>query len=260
MAKPELAQYYSEKQDDGRAYKHPLTGETLPSVTTVLKMADKSGLAQWAADKAVEWCVINWHLLGSRSDEDAYRAARWQWKNVRDERAQVGTGVHEAIEDEHAGTWNMPDLDEEQERIMLQWEQLKIEHEIIPLRSEFTVWSHGKYAGTADGLWYIDGKLTIVDIKTSRNIWPEHFAQISALLNAPVIMDKSEDGTWSESPMPEVEGAALIHLREDRHEIVWAEDLDLHFEKFMGYHKVWEATQEIKARVKERDAQNKEEK
>lgn len=260
MAKPELAQYYSEKQDDGRAYKHPLTGETVPSVTTVLKMADKSGLAQWAADKAVEWCVLNWHLLGSRSDEDAYRAARWQWKKVRDERAQVGTGVHEAIEDEHSDTFNMPELDEEQERIMLQWEQLKLEHEIVPVMSEMTVWEPGLYAGTSDGLWWIDGVLTLVDIKTSKNIWPEHFAQLAALLFASKLMVKdSKTGAWSEEDRPDPSQAAIIHLREDKHEIIIVEDLDLHYDKFMGYHQVWTATQAVKSREKARLAEGKQE-
>lgn len=251
MTAPKLAQYYSEKEDDGRAYKHPLTGEKLPSITTILKMADKAGLSQWAADQAVNWCVKNWHLLGARSDEDAYKAARWQWKNVRDERAQVGTGVHETIEALHTGSWDFPTLDEEQDRIMEHWYMLNTEYVIEPIMSEFTVWNAGLYAGTADGYWSIDGVKCLVDVKTSKNHWPEHDAQLSALFHAPVVMIEGPLDVWKEVPAPEYEKVAIIHLREDKHEILWVEDMDLHFDKFMGYHQVYTATQALKKRGKD---------
>lgn len=250
---PELAQFYSEKDDDGRVYKHPLTGEKLPSITTVLKMADKAGLSQWAADQAMSWAVANHHLLGSRSDEDAFRGGRYQWKKFRDERAQVGTGVHEAIEAEHTGSWDYPQLDDEQLRIMEQWRALNEEHEIVPVLSEFTVWFPGKYAGTADGLWYIDGVLTLVDVKTSKNHWPEHDAQLSALANAPILMSKDMAGVWSELRMPKFDRVAIIHLREDKRQIIEINNLDLHFKAFMGYHEVFTAKQALKEREKNRD-------
>lgn len=256
MSAPELSQYYSSNDDDGRAYKHPLTGEKVPSVTTVLKMADKAGLAQWAADQAVIWCVANWHLLGSRSDEDAYRSGRWRWKNVRDERAQVGTGVHETIEAIHTGSWDFPELDDEQRRIMGQWDALNAEFEITPVLSEFTVWSPGRYAGTADGLWDVTDRVTgeswrcLVDIKTSRSHWPEHDYQLAALASAPILMQKGEDGVWVELPAPEFDRVAIVHLREDLHEIIWVDNIAENFAVFEGYLAVWEGKQRLKQLVK----------
>lgn len=251
LSAPELSQYYSEKDGDGRGYKHPLTGERLPSVTTILKMADKAGLVQWSANLTLEWAIANWHLLGSRSDEDATKAGRYRWKDVRDERAEVGTGIHETIEALHTGSWDFPALDEEQDRIMAQWHQLELEHEIVPVKSEVTVWNPGLYAGTADGIWMVDGVLSVIDIKTSKNHWPEHDCQLAALWNAPIIMEKNPDGTWQEVPRMDYKQALIIHLREDKHDIIKVENLDLHYSKFLGYHQVYSATQALKQREKQ---------
>lgn len=243
---------------EGRAYRHPITGERYPSVTTVLKMADKSGLAQWAADNAMKWAVQNWMLLSERSDEKAYNLGRFQWNKVRDERAEVGTGVHEYIEAEHTGSWDFPELDEEQEQIIERWEEFKAEHTVTPILSEFTVFNEkAGVMGTADGLWDIDGVRTLVDVKTSRNHWPEHDAQLAALANADVWFDESEEMGWVERPRPEFDAVAIVHLRADLQELIPVTDLDLHYQKYLAYKTLWDCTQELKARAKEQESEIK---
>lgn len=96
--KPALAQYWSESKEDGRAYKHPVSGVRVPSVTTICGLADKSGLAQYSADRTAKWCNDNLSLLMNKSDEDAIRGARFRWRDHADERANVGTEVHEWVE------------------------------------------------------------------------------------------------------------------------------------------------------------------
>ena len=246
MSHPKLASFPKENDGDGRYYKHPLTGEKLASVTSILKMADKSGLAQWAADQAILWSVENWHLLGSRSPEDAYKAGRFRWNAVRDERAQVGTGVHETVQAIHTGSWDYPVLDEEQKRIMGHWEMLNNEHEIKPLLTEFTCWNPGVSAGTADGYWLIDGVKTLVDIKTSKNMWPEHNYQLAALWASPWVMEEYELDKWRENYAPTYEEVAIIHLREDRHEIHRVSNLQLNYDAFKGYVDVRNAKEAIK--------------
>lgn len=49
---------------------------------------------------------------------------------------------------------------------------------------EFVVASTLKYAGTLDIYCHIDGEPWIIDIKTSRNVYPSHFLQIAAYRNA----------------------------------------------------------------------------
>ena len=272
MTKPELALWASEA-GTGRAYKHPFRateeldskGEpkpmTSPSVTTVLKLVDKSGLSQWAADMTVQWAIDNASLLIGKSDEDAKKWGRYRWTDVRDERAEVGTGIHETIEALHTASWEFPLLNDEQHRIMEQWELFNERYEVTPHLSEFTVWSLGyDYAGTADGLWDILDRETgefyenvVIDLKTSKNTWPEHWMQLAALRGADVIMVKAEDGTWSERKMPETAGSAIVHLREDKNELLIATNEDLHairFKKFCAYRSIWELSKQEQAAVR----------
>ena len=262
MTKPELAQWA--KQDGtGRAYKHPfrtLEGGaplTSPSVTTVLGLVDKPALIQWAATQTVEWAIANASLLFVKDEDSVRRWGKYRWQDVRDERAEVGTGIHETIEAEHTGSWNFPVLDDEQLRIMEQWRKLNERYIITPHRSEFTVWGgldvpNGDWAGTGDGLWDITDTVTgqtwigvFIDLKTSKNTWPEHWLQLSALRHADVIMEKAADGTWSEVPVKDLEGdyaTAIIHLREDKFSVTIEDDrdlLDAQYEQFKAYRQVW---------------------
>lgn len=252
---------------EGRAYRHPVTGERYPSVTTVLKLVDKSGLAQWAADQAMLWAAENWQFLGRRSEEQAFNAGRYRWKDIRDERAEVGTGVHETIEALHKGSWNFPALTDEQAAIMKQWEILNETHTIEPILSEFTMFdTETGYAGTADGYWRVtcnhDGPthlgkpagvpvLTLVDVKTSRSHWPEHDYQLGALWSAPDWALEVADMEWEITPRRPIETAAIIHLRADKAEIIEVPALDLQASVFRSYVHVWKARQDLKTGVKQ---------
>ena len=275
MSKPELALWASEA-GTGRAYKHPfrVTEEldakgkpkalTSPSVTTVLKLVDKTGLSQWAADMTLQWAIDNASLLIGKSDDAARQWGKYRWTDVRDERAEVGTGIHETIEALHTGSWDFPVLDDEQHRIMEQWALFNERYEVTPHLSEFTVWSlQHDYAGTADGLWDILDRETgefysnvVVDLKTSKNTWPEHWMQLAALRGADVIMVKDAEGVWSEQEMPQTDGAAIVHLREDKNELKIVTDEALHatrFAKFCAYRSIWDLNKQEEAMLKALD-------
>jgi len=275
MSKPELAQYAKE-DGTGRAYKHPfrtvgdVEGGTLltsPSVTTILGLVDKPALIQWAADRTLDWAIENVSLLFVKDEEGAKRWGRYRWADARDERAEVGTGIHETIESIHTGGWNYPALDDEQQRIMKQWEKLNERYIITPHLSEFTVWGglrldNGHWAGTGDGLWDITDTQTgivyenvVIDLKTSKNIWPEHWLQLSALRHADVVMRKKDDGEWVEDVLPEGDGTAIIHLREDKFQVLIETDkelLDLQYEQFMSYRSVWHYKKAVEQYTKDR--------
>lgn len=275
MTKPELAQYAKE-DGTGRAYRHPFrtVGDvadgkplTSPSVTTILGLVDKPALIQWAADRTLDWAIENVSLLFVKDEEGAKRWGRYRWADVRDERAEVGTGIHETIESIHTGGWNYPALDDEQNRIMAQWEKLNERYTITPHKSEFTVWGgfgddKTHWAGTGDGLWDILDNQTgefyenvVIDLKTSKNIWPEHWLQLSALRHADVVMVKQEDGTWVEEELPKGDGTAIIHLREDKHSVTIETDealLDLQYSQFMSYRDVWEYKKAVETYTRDR--------
>lgn len=285
MSKPELAQWAKE-DGTGRAYRHPFRtlGDgsplTVPSVTTILGLVDKPALMQWAADKSIEWAVDNASLLFTKERESAIKSGRWRWKDVRDARAEVGTGVHETIESINTGGWKFPQLDEEQVQIMDQYKLFLQRYRITPHLSEFTVFGglsdpSTAWAGTGDGLWDIEDLQTgeiwdgvFIDLKTSRNTWDEHHLQVSALAHADVRMVKTDskaqpnskgewpEGSWIEEPIEQGHPTALIHLRADKWEFILEEDsqlLDLRYSQFMGYRTVWENKKAIEAFIKKRD-------
>jgi hypothetical protein len=265
VTSPPLAQYYSGKDGDGRRYRNPFTGELLPSVTTILKESPKN-LEQWAANLTMEWAVENWMSLGNMSNEKGMRAGKYRWKDVANERAEVGDGVHSTIEAEHKGLWEYPELDEEQQQIIEQWEQLKMVHKIEPVHTELTAWYSGHFAGTMDGLWVIDGKLTLIDIKTSKSHWPEHDWQISALAHAPKALlelvpnpDPKNKDHWKEIDNPahvsKIDGAALIHLRSDFWEIIPVKHIEENYKVFASLEQTWYAKKHLEE-VKKKEEVN----
>lgn len=251
---------------EARAYRHPHSGKQYPSVTSILKMADKSGLAQWAANLSVDWCVKNVDKLLSMDIERGIRVGRYRWKDVRDERAEVGTGVHEWVEAEHTGSWDYPQLDWEQKLIIAEWHAFCEEHDVKPMLSEFTVANEvDGYLGTADGYWWIDGKRCLVDLKTSRSTWPEHDYQLAALWKAPQWLIETEDMIWTTLPAREVDDVVIIHLRAPefdeygreikpgKHDLISVKHLEENYRIFKAYADVWYGKQDLKDLIKDEE-------
>jgi len=271
MAQPKLSKLSlwgdANAWKEGRAYRHPVTREQFPSVTTVLKLVDKSALAQWAADNAILWAIENGDMLNSRSPEAAFTAGRFAWNRVRDERAEVGTGVHETVEALHTQSWAFPVLDEEQQLIMKQWELLNEDHLIVPLLSEFTVFNKtAGVMGTADGYWEVtclhDGPtclgqgagemvLALIDLKTSKNHWPEHDYQLAALWGAGEWLIETSDMVWTPEPARHVDKVAIVHLRADKRKFILVDSLVQNLDIFDAYAGVWYALEAKKAKLKD---------
>lgn len=274
---PKLSLYPREHESQGRAYRDPSTGAQYPSVTSILKYEDKSSLVQWAVDRAVLWCVENWQDLGVEPDA-AFMKARYRHNDVRDERAWVGTGIHAYVEAEHTGSWEMPELNDEQLEILEWWRHFNKLYEVEPLLTEWTVYNtQVGYAGTADGLWKITERLTgetwtsLVDIKTSKRIWDGHYMQLAALSQGEYWMREVEEGTvgafeqkwrnsetgkteksfWVKEQMPAFDKVQVLHLTLEGVELIDMENLDVHFKKFSSYKNIWDSDEELKLRKKE---------
>lgn len=242
----------------------------VPSVTTITGVTHKPGLVQWAADQTAAYAVTHVDDLLSRTEEAGWGFLRYFWKRepkssdelrgahhrVLNEAANIGTNVHEWIEADLKGEFE-PAIDSlECEQMVEQWLAWKSEHDIEPVLVETTAVNreHG-YAGTLDGLWRIDGVPTLVDVKTSRNTWPEHFQQIAALGACYTIMEEVPEGTegavefvdtwWVETVMPAFSEYAILHLRPQDFnskgepldafcELKPVNHVDLHFDGFLG--------------------------
>jgi len=175
---------------------------------------------------------------------------------VLNEAAEIGTNVHEWIEADLKGEFE-PAVDSyECEQMVDQWLEWKAEHDIEPVLVEATGVNreHG-YAGTLDGLWKVDGVPTLVDVKTSRNTWPEHFQQLAALGACYTVMEEVAEATadavafadtwWVETVMPAFSEYAILHLRPQDYDskgnpteafckLKPVSNIELHFEGFLG--------------------------
>lgn len=218
-------------------------------VTTALGAIDKPAIRQWAVDQTVAACVANIDLLLNRTESEGFRMMRFYHKRgkeaffddpdfdlnqyhqgVLDDRAELGTAVHDYVEAD-LNEWMEPDLYRaEQAEMVEQYLIWKSEHEVEVHATEATVFG-SDYAGTADIFAKIDGENWLIDVKTSRGTWPEHKAQLAALGAADTWMrevDKSTPGAleyektvkgekdvswWLPSEVPPVQRYGVLHIR-----------------------------------------------
>lgn len=230
-------------------------------VTTILRMLDKPALIQWSVDLTVAWASENWQYLGTHTDEQVLRAGRWRHRDVLNERAEIGTAVHEWAEAYLNDWFDYPDLDRESEQAVQQFLDMMTTLDVQMLATEVTVYNHTLgYGGTFDLIAIIDGVLCLVDLKTSKGLWWEHEIQLSALAKAEVMLVERGDGYWDEVPMPEFESLRLIQLRPDywdprtkamtrafwHMQEVPADEVDLHFRAFAGILEAAKVKRELK--------------
>ena len=274
MTAPKLAAYFTEKQDDGRYYKSPFGAPNAVSVTSVLKGSNKDALVQWAADMTALFFAERPDFALTREKADAFQGARFAHNNVRDERGEVGNEVHRWVEADLDGGWGYPDVwDADVQECIDQYKLFLAAHEVKPLMTETTVWSEkNNNAGTLDFIAVIDGIVSLVDTKTSRNLWLEHEMQLAALENADYICREVPEDTkgsvefvvtdkdtkkkvstfWVKEEMPKIERRGFLHLRPTYTDpitgqkmppfwdLVWVvdEDVPVLYEMFLGYNQV----------------------
>jgi len=133
-------------------------GVEVPSATTVLKMLNKPALIHWA------------NYLGFK---------RQSVDKVLNESAEIGTDFHDMVSKYTMGE----PIDGEHYndaiylfKVFQKWSE---EVEFKPVFSEESLVTE-KFGGTIDALCYIEGKLTVLDFKTSKNIYPSMFLQLAA--------------------------------------------------------------------------------
>lgn len=269
---PKLALYPGEGDGQGRSYRDPTDGDSLwPSVTTVLKHVSKD-MSQWAATKVAERARDRPDIVLGDPDKVVARL-QYAHTDFRDERAEVGTGVHAWVQAEHEGTWDYPDLDAEQEAMTEQWDNFVDDYQVEIILVEFTVRGDG-YMGTADAfIRYTDPfsgevKYAIIDIKTSKSLWDTHDMQLAALGQGKYILRevpegtpgafkrkgrvKAEDSWWERGEMPQWDTLAKVHIREDFYDFEEVDFWDLRYQEFQAYNLVHTVKNKIKEAKKNR--------
>lgn len=140
---------------------YELDGKTYPSVTEILAIIAKPGLMTWANSLG---------LAGKDNKTESQRIAG------------IGTAVHAQIESYFREGKPFYEGAPKEARYPLKLFAMWLQkHEIEPVLIEESLISPALgFAGTIDLLAKVDGRLTLIDFKTSTRIYGDYYAQLSA--------------------------------------------------------------------------------
>ena len=189
-------------------------GRSYPSVTTIIGdgVAKQKMLVPWAARTVAEWVADNieevQHQLAQDRDMAIDTMKNAQYRTKRDAGAR-GSSIHDLAERVAAGEKVEIPKGDPMHYLASGLQEYVRDYAVKPKLSEVTVYSlkHG-YAGTLDAIeeWG-DGRTMLIDYKTGKRPYPEVALQLCAYARA----DFYDDG-GIEHPLPQIDGAAVIHL------------------------------------------------
>lgn len=230
-------------QNKTRVYSHEQVpfipeGNAYPSVTTILSVIAKPMLLVWmqknGVDKAIEYKEtlkaqagpILWGML-EKPVEEALPTGFWKCgQDLSSEAAKRGTAVHDAIEN-WAKTGKFV-YAPEFENSMSKFKQFVAEHDIEVIESEIALASnHYRFAGRTDIIAKLDGKLAVIDIKTSSGFYAEMGLQLSAYKQAYLEMTgQAAEELW------------IVRV-DNKTGVLETKQYDDHFETFLAALNLW---------------------
>lgn len=187
MTEPALA---FNKRGAGRHYRHPVTEEEVPSITNIIGVLDKPAIPRWAARTVAERAWQLRHSLDEMGEVEAVDVLKGApWRNSG-RAADRGTSIHEYLQALAEGI-PPPRLEGEASSYRMAADQWLKAYQPEFVRTEFTVFGDG-YAGTADFLARVDGRLMVGDYKTGKDLYPQVALQLAAIKHATSIVTESE--------------------------------------------------------------------
>lgn len=235
-----------------KSHRYKLDGAWVPGVTTLIgKGLPKPALPYWSAKTVAEWVADNPDLtedlkrMGGRGPAVAFlKELPWQ---ARDSAAIRGTDVHGLAERlTHGESVDVPEHISGYVQACVDFlDEWGFEADITERPCASRKWG---YAGTMDAIGTLrDGRRVIADWKTSSGVWPEAAVQLSAYRYADFYVDN--DGT--EQPMPEVDGAIVIHIQDGYYAVHEMTADEATFKAFLHIQYVARVAGEMKAWVSE---------
>lgn len=162
-------------------------GEHVRSVTTILGVIAKPMLIPWAANMVAEHIKANCPFSEGKFfvNEDALEQARKAHAKKKTDAGDAGSLVHKFAEDALRGLnpiYPIVGLTTEQAGEVINgckaFEKFRAAHDLKPIYVERRIFSkQHMYAGTADFWGHVDGRLGILDFKTSSGVWDEFWLQ-----------------------------------------------------------------------------------
>jgi hypothetical protein len=171
---------------DENIHAYRINGDLFTGVTTICSIKQKDFLAPWASKENWKYLTENWdnsRLYTDEEKEALLLAGKNAWTNKSKKAKDSGTLAHEYISAYILGKkLTMPDDPEALNAIkaFMTWET---ENKPKWIASEKIVASlKNKVAGTLDTLCEINGKLTLLDLKTSGQMSDDHILQQAGYL------------------------------------------------------------------------------
>lgn len=169
---------------DPQKHKYLLNGEKVNGVTTVLQRLNKPALIYWSANMAakhIEATLRPGISLDEVEIKQLAKDALWAHRNTRDGAADMGTWVHQFIQDFVEGKNPQeavnPQLSKATKSFKDWYKTINVKNQDCEKRLCSPTL---KLAGTVDMICELDGKLTIIDWKTGSGIYPEMLLQMAA--------------------------------------------------------------------------------
>jgi len=178
---------------EDKTHIYSVDGKIIYGVTNIIKVLDKPAIIYWAVNQAISYIEANLQP-GIALDEVQIRnlleEARKAHTNKRNKAADIGTMIHEWIDSyiksliEKKNPPKRP-LNKEMKAAVDGFFKWAKENKVQIIANEQKVYSMKyKYAGTLDLEAMVNGKRTMIDIKSSNAIYPEYFLQAVAYSNA----------------------------------------------------------------------------
>jgi hypothetical protein len=219
----EVVKHAAKKARQHTVYKLQ-NGERVPGVTTITGTMDKPQLVRWANQMGLKGIDTTKYV---------------------DELAEVGTLAHDGIHCHLTGQpWVTDDYSKNQIDLasngIIKWHYWADQHKIEVLHSERVLVSEQhRYGGTPDLYTILDGKPVLLDIKSGKGIYDEHFTQTAGYYlllkeqGLPVcsVYIVRIGRTDDEGTQPEVRECG---------------DIDLHVERFLCCRKLYDLNQRIR--------------
>jgi hypothetical protein len=207
----------------------------VPSVTSVIAMIAKPKLTGWAARTAAQYAVDNWEELSQVSPAQRVAQIRTAHEDSASKAAQTGNAVHEVIDKWSKG--EPADAPKDVSSYVRSFISFMLEYQPRFLATEVTVWSRQHaYAGTADAVVELDGKIVLLDAKTGKRVYPEVGLQLSALRHAEFIITELGE----ELPMPPIEAMAALHIRPRSWKLIPVEQDNSNWSSFLAAREIWD--------------------
>ena len=180
-----------------RNHSYTYDGKRLLGVTTALSAISKGdAIVQWASNCACDYLRANlpgpedYPLLCTpeqyKEDTDIiYSGAKYAWKAVRDEAASIGTTAHDWVERYLKGEdpdWPADPHVRRSAEAALQWIK-SVSWETVAIEQMLYI-PDLAVAGTCDWFAKVNGRLAIVDWKTSKSLHSTYAYQLAAYLKA----------------------------------------------------------------------------